>query len=436
MHGRPNDTNATIKTIGSGTLRTLSADAIHRASLQKPEQFAVALIKYLRLATIRFGKTFNPRALENDLRTLDQLPRDSSTPHLKYVSAVIRLYAESSHLGLEDAVEQQSPEKLLSRLHQIVNNPDGPYLTTEGKLAAQVMLGKLYSLNDREKAAHHFQAALGLDATGLIPLFYVDTGVATYFTSNQIDDNSSSDRAANVTSSITKMSANPPVGDSSIVISVDARFFRIYAPTFLYYAQQLPDLDYAILVCGTEDETLELMRDGRALLRALDALNHNGTGPNLHFYSVAVPDFVVETKTFFACARFFAAPLLLQQFKSLTLLDADMTTVTDPREQIRRSSNYTFAAVASSGYTSLSPWRRNLAGNVVISREAQAEGILSDICGYLIHGLALKSSWMLDQNALTYGIERHAELSFDLGVAPRPFSQHSFRETWEHNFGK
>ncbi|MGP5086285.1 hypothetical protein ACTXKH_16295 [Brachybacterium tyrofermentans] len=436
VHRRVGSVNDTVKSIASGSLRDLNASDFVQALREKPEQTSIALIKYFRHATIRYGKHFNARALESDLKIFDSLPPELYNTQLQYVTATIRLYTEMTRAGLTHAIEINSPQVIIDHLYEVISEPSGDYMAIESQVAAQVLLGKLFSLQDRERAALHFNAALALDHAGLIPLFYVDTGVATYFTSAQIASENTSVQLAKITSSINKLSHNKPVSDSCIVISVDARFFRIYAPTLLYYAQQLPNVDYAVLICGTHGESIELMREGLALLRAIDALNHNGAGANLHFYHIEVPEFVVKQKTFFACARFLAAPFFLREFKSITLLDADMSTVADPRPHLRRTSSHCFAAVQSNGFTALSPWRRNLAGNVRISREAQANGVLKDICEYLLNGLKVEASWMLDQNALTYAAERHSNVFHDLSLQPRPFIQQSFRETWESNFGK
>ncbi|GAA1485099.1 hypothetical protein GCM10009625_19030 [Brachybacterium fresconis] len=422
-----------LETMSDGTLRNLTAQTLWRTAHQKPEQFSVALIKYLRHASRRFGRNLDPKQLKTDLTTLQSIHIDTLSEDLRYVCASLALYIEAADLGLSEAVSTETGEELLTSLKRTIIPSDDPSMVPES-VASNIIFGKLYSYTNRVLAAEHFQRARNLDSGNFLARFYVDLGARTYFTESDVRGNEANARTADILKSIEPVSSRQPTNDTSIVISVDATFFRIYAPTFLYYAQQLPDIDHSIVLCASEEEAWELSEDGNKLLHALDAVNNGGVAPNVHYYRAPVPEFAIEPKTFYASARFYAATLLLQRYSSVTLLDADLTADIDPRPHIRKTKRHSIAAVKSGGYTALSPWRRYMAGNVVVSSGDKSHNALSDMQRYLSLGLGLTDNWMLDQNALAFTVERNLSSFYNLGGAPRPYTQKPFRETWEKNY--
>lgn len=431
---RIGDAKDVTRAFAAGSLKSFAPHDIIRLAEEHPKPFEVALVKYLRGATRRFGSNLKVSPLAADLEMLDEAFDVLRNPNINYVTAALSLYLDSAAAGLADSLRSDRYEAVISELRSNIATNPGRYANDVGRVATNMLLGKLYSLTDRSRAAEHFRLVRELDSNHFVEHFYIDLGASTYFSTEHLKDSEASNRTARVQHSITPLESTPHTVDSAFVISVDPRFFRIYAPTFLYYAQQLPDIDYALVICGTEADAQEAMRHGREFSRSLNALNSSGADANVRYYHAPVPDFVAERKSFYASARFYAIESLLRKYDHLYLLDADMTAVADPRPYLKQISSLPFGVVQTPGFTGLSPWRRNMAGNVTVSREALESPILSDLQDYLSYSLEAKNSWMLDQNALTYAVERNPGVTEDLSRFHRPFSQNEFRSTWEENY--
>lgn len=77
-----------------------------------------------------------------------------------------------------------------------------------------------------------------------------------------------------------------------------------------------------------------------------------------------------------------------------------------------------------------------MAGNIPLSHKVMETGFLDDLQNYLFRGMDRKNSWMLDQNALSYAVERFDGEIEDVNDYSRPFRTMRFMSTWEANFRK
>src|SRR5699024_8498927 len=272
------------------------------------------------------------------------------------------------------------------------------------------------------------------DQDGVIASLYSDLGAMTYFGHDDVETAAREDGPLSIRSTIRRLGGRAPKNRTSIVVSVDPRFFRIYAPHLYFCAQQLPEIDMTILLCGTGGQAKELMGDGHRYLKSLAALNGGGYPDNLVHYFVPVPKTVPERRTFYAAARFFAAPVLLQDYRNLYLMDADLAVDAHPGTFLKKVRDLPVAVPKSAGASALSPWRRFMAGNIPLSRRAMETGFRDDLQNYLFHGMARRNSWMLDQNALSYAVERFDGDIEDVNDYSRPFRTMRFMSTWEANF--
>lgn len=308
-----------------------------------------------------------------------------------------------------------------------------------GSVASQMALaniqGKTSSLFDRDEASRYFASIRDLDGGDLVRDFYIDMGALSYYSSSDVASEIASGSSTDVRSSIVPYSLSSTRNELGIVVSVDPGFFRIYSHLIYFYAQQLPHIDFNFLVCGTVEETEQLIASGVLFLDALNGLNRSGRPSNISFYRVPVPGFAVEPKTFFACARFYSVQLMLERYPRLYLMDIDLCFDDDPTAFFKRVADLPVAAPMNPGVTYLSPWRRFLAGNMPFNRAILDRPFLEDLQDYVTHGLKSPNSWMLDQNALTYAIERSfSDDEVSLNRFTRPIRPPKFRSVWEKNY--
>lgn len=375
----------------------------------------------------------DPEKVKAALDFLDALGEVHDDERIRYARAIVDLF--NPLLGMKFKTKPSSMEvsEVLASVRQRVNLDPSRYESPEAKVAVSLMLGKLSSINNRTVAARHFAEVRVQDTTGLIDYFYTDMGAMTYFSETDLDPGAKN-RAREITDSIVSVDRRSSGNEIGVLISVDPHFFRIYSPRITFLAQQMPNVDYNLLICASEQETDELIGLTDDYLSSLSKLNRGGFPSNINYLRVPVPGFVVDPKTFFASARFFAAEAMLDQYSNIYVMDADLDADIDPRPFLENIRDATFSSPVSKDFNYLSPWRRNLAGNLALNQQVLQTNVLEDIQTYLADGLSRPFSWMLDQNALAYAIERNSSYWTSLGS--RPFRQPKFRSSWEKSYWK
>lgn len=435
-HGQDEVTAAftNLRRAGTRGPSTVPIDKVARAANADPAGFTRALRSLTRFVTPGVGtKSYDAAPMR---ALLDELAGRLEAPsiQLDYLRTSADQFVAISEVGADTAVRSRDTHKLLDASR--ARSADAPerYGTPGGQIAEAVTLGKIHSLDDRDAANREFTRARALDTERVIRHFYVDMGAMTYFSDRSLPAGDAKVDISAIHESFRPYATVESKAKTSLVISVDARFFRIYTPLLYFYAQQLPEIDMSIIICGDRGLAKELITDGRRYMNALKALNHSGRMSHVHHYVVPVPQFVAEARTFYASARFFAATPLLERYENLYLMDADLTFDAHPRTFLDTVASLPFAAPRTGGEAALSPWRRYMAGNIPLGRIILETSILDDVQRYLTAGLRSRSSWMLDQNALAYAIERSPDSFTNLNKYSRPFRAPSFKATWEKNF--
>ncbi|MGO2016613.1 MAG: hypothetical protein ACTH3R_09140 [Brevibacterium aurantiacum] len=355
--------------------------------------------------------------------------------YLDYFTAALELLECALDNGLCEIIADADHTKL-KPLMQRLDSCASEYQSIPAQISALNQFGKIYSLIDRSAAADCFRLMKEKDQGNLVPYFYSDMGSQTYYSQRDILDSEAEDRTSAICESLRWLSPEAPIDkDLGVLISVDSNFFRIYAWLIYYYAQQLPEVDFIVLICGDQAEAQQLLSDGDRFVEGLNALNRSGVPTNIKFLRIPVPNFVVQPKTFYASARFYAARTLLDVYPRLYLMDADLMFTEDPTRYFDRIKDIPFAAPENLGLTYLSPWRRYLAGNIPLNRSILETDFMDDLLNYTSHGLSAQHSWMLDQNAITYAVELNfPATSVSLNSFNRPLFPPKFRSTWEQNF--
>lgn len=409
-------------------------EPLAEAAREDPESFAVSLRGIARRCTP--GVEAKQHDVGPILDFLDELAEVIDDVHVDHLRATADLYGVLAPEEIAAAREEHRTETLLSAVETRRGQSPERHERPGAALAGHAVLGKIHSLADRDRAAEHFAPLRSDDAAGVISTFYADLGALTYFSDAEVRTEAAAQDPQKLRDAARAVGNSAPTHRTALVISVDPRFFRIYAPHLYFCAQQLPELDVCLLLCSSGAEAKELIADGRRYLAALDALNHSGVPGNIRHFVMPVPSLAAERRTFYASARFFAATDLLADYENVYLMDADLAVDAHPGAFLEKVAPLPVAVPKSSGPAALSPWRRYMAGNIPLSRSVLETGFLEDLQLYLAHGLRHPDSWMLDQNAMSFAVERFPGTVEDINDYPRPIRTMRFMSTWERNHRK
>lgn len=401
---------------------------VTRAAERHPEQFARAIrALFYKMVDAVLRK---PQANEISRYVTFSAWREAvDTDEVRYYSASLDAYQHAASAGLA-AVTPDTPELARDVAKAIASSVPAP-ASVEG-LAWRVLLGQVQSVFDRDQAAATFLEVRQHEKAALVAEFYRDMGANTYYSEQEVVERRR--ELPSLSDMTTWSDGSEPQAKQAIVISVDPHFFRIYGPAILHNAQQVPALDFVVLLC-TDPDTAEMLRaDADVYLRGLAVLDQQPPPTNVRLRSIDTPPWVALERTFFASARFLALPGLLKEYESVYAIDADLHMVHEPRNFMRQIASVPLSVPRTSSLLGVSPWRRNMAGNTVANRSLLDSPALTRLLDYLSVGLSEPKSWMLDQNALTYAIEGFPK--YEPLAAARPVTVGKFMGTWESNYFK
>lgn len=426
------DVLAALRNVDADRFRFLPAGSAARAAESSPQEFSGSLRILHRKVFDELSGKASHNLLSRARTILETLDILQALPEVRYLSVLFELYDVLLPFGVLKGIKAESIESASAAIKSQVAAGGSRFIGTEAEIAIENVLGKIYSLVDRDTSAAHFRKLRETDTEGLTERFYLDLGAWTYFSETEVEAVPAED-VLEIKTSISEIDPMDPHNDLGILVALDPKFYRIYAPALYFYAQQLPDIDFNLLLCGESIEVEAALAEGRYFRDALAQLNRSGRPSNVHHLRIPVPRFAKDPVTFYATARFFASDWMLDRYENAYLMDADLSTDTDPRPYFNRIASLPFAVPKIGGFAGFMPWRRHMAGNVALNRAVLASSLLVDIQKYATIGLKSHNSWTLDQNALSYSIEKHPKLFSDLSKQARPFYQQKFRSVWEKN---
>lgn len=425
-----------IDDIRSGAMQEIlesNPDDLRTAAAREPRRFLAALRWLNRGVSTQLRETFSSAVSVPARTAFQHIDGAVNSPYTQYLAASMDLLAtltDYTITGLLDGTET------ISAMTAIANRVDAnPYMfqNEAARIAVAVTRGKVVSIASRHDAALEFKTVRELDGADLIRDLYADMGVWTYFDAPEIDGNAAK-FAMSIQESMIAAEAGPPGNRLAVAMSVDPDFLRIYAPVIFHYAQQMPDVDHNIILCGESATVQEVINDVETFRSSLAQVNRSGRPDNIRYYQMPVPADIAEPRTFYASARFFAIQALLEEYASVYVMDADLSTGEDPRPYYKRAAQISFAVPRGRGLEALSPWRRFMAGDLAVNRSALSTPIVEDMQLYIAQGLKQPNSWMLDQNAITYAVERNGDAFGSIENLGRPFTQLRFRTVWERSY--
>ncbi|MHC5560397.1 hypothetical protein [Kocuria sp. U4B] len=211
-----------------------------------------------------------------------------------------------------------------------------------------------------------------------------------------------------------------------ILYSANPRFLKRYFPQLAFNMALFPEFAYHVHVVAEQDEalaTMDLCTDLLGLvLRMRDQPEDAVT---VDWSSSGVPDGVAQDKTYFAAARYLVAPELLDFYGcDIWIQDADLLPTGDIRLVPARTQEADVVLPTVQRLNGIVPWRRYLAGNVLIRQTDNGRAFLEATIRYLRSSLDRDNSWRLNQNALTYAMEAAPESTtvFNAAAVPAPLT--------------
>lgn len=298
------------------------------------------------------------------------------------------------------------------------------------RTVTSLLKGQVVSLTDRSSACAFFDESIKCGAE-LVQAYYIDTGLFTFFQLNEYDGSSETQE---VTSSEDFMGYDfSDKKPTCILLSVDSNFLKIYGPNIVFYAGHFHSYHFHITLVVDRVNKEKVLEKFYNFCASWESFVELDIKNRISISVIETPTWVIEEKTFFACARFFSAINLIDHFDDLYIIDADLSIDGEIEPYLKELKHFDFAVNYSRGLNAIPPWRRYTAGNVYL-RKKSIKNIL-EMCRYLAIGLKRSNSWMLDQNALAFAIEEVNSKNNiqDLGLFKRPFYQQEIRQLFERN---
>lgn len=255
-----------------------------------------------------------------------------------------------------------------------------PYLTS-----SHIVLGKIEALCNRAAAA----SLLTISDEDLA-LFQIDVGARTYF--SEIRPCEHERPALEV--------LDHPAAKDVILMSCDPRFLRSFLPYWASVAPYVRDAEFHII--ATDPQPIE---SALAMMRAM--AEFRGGAPNVGFSVAIQPSWCINRSTWAACSRFLYARELSELTGArIVILDADFCMTDDPRPWLVKMPRDRIVVNSNMARFGLDPWRKFLGGTFVLPPNTRAYELMRIVEAYILGGLGERHSWFLDQNALTFLMDR------------------------------
>lgn len=293
---------------------------------------------------------------------------------------------------------------------------------------AKLLSGIYYSfINKRQCATAEFKKALEFN-DNFIKTLKIDLGSYTY---SDISDIKTYNPTIKFVEQENKQDYS---NDTTIIVSMDINFLRYYAAQLFYNIIALKTYKFHFHIIAENKEVNEEIIEAKNLFKNMLSFrksNFEIIEPSFSFEYT--PEFVMENKTYYACARFVNANSFLNKFDTnLLIMDADLFINDDLKPYIDELKKHDLSVPLSRGIMNIYPWRRVMAGNIFVKNNPTSNKFLELTKDYIVNHLNIQNSWTLDQNALTYAYEKIFENypSVNIGnsaLLNRPMNQPKIR---------
>lgn len=348
-----------------------------------------------------------------------------------YLKYLIRLKRKVLELKLSQAtyIDYQIDNDINKKFEHFLNE-EISYLKKEELKFADFLAGKYYSfLGMRTEAASLFENFLTFESRRLHD-FDISKGTTTYFdmekkTGQQLIENP-----------IMLSSKSKSTNKTTIVMSLDSEFFRKFSLKIFSNIIALKRYQVHLHIIGEYNMVIDTINQAKKLFENMKRFyNTNSNILNPTYSTETCPDFVIHKPTFYACSRFLHAEFFLDKFETnLLILDADYTIFDDFKAFLNKINKLDVGMSIRTTISSMSPWTRNMAGSVFIKNNDNGRKYIKYVYDYINEGLILENSWILDQNALCYGMEKVLKENKDVNIQNIPYDIKPFGQTGIRNY--
>lgn len=312
------------------------------------------------------------------------------------------------YFSLPDFFTPAHAEELLSLLHRSPAYAGGTF-------SASMLDALVTSTFDRDAAVPMLERARGANADMWNSL-WIDVGASTYLSREYVDAQratlkSAAERLATSFTLLTDMPEWSP-GDYMFLCSCDRFYFRVYFPVWLQMAEYLKArrVSFHFLLNAPPDDAAHAVEAAGALRHEMGAFrgfDADAYGDNISFSTAPVPDDIADIRTFYATSRFLYARRIAEEYGGpLIISDTDMFFREDPKRFLEAIDFDHIGLSPRRGLDALKPWKRFIANVLVLPYSDRAHEQFRDLEDYVLAGLGLERTWMLDQNAIAYLAER------------------------------
>lgn len=268
---------------------------------------------------------------------------------------------------------------------------------------SSVARGNIASIHDRNTTYEYYQQALKL-GKGFIEDFLGVDPISTYYpkinginVTYEIIDKHNQDIINSTPNS--KLPIN-------ICFSTDMNYFRMFATNWANANFHFNNLVFNFgIVTNSEDDYYHCVSSYHSIVKSIAKLLRVDLPNNFRFFWIKS---TVINKTVYACARFYLASYLINNYdEDIYISDIDQLVIGDFEKYLENFNDHKFDVYQpiSSGYTSMLPGRSHLAGNIFIRNSMEGKKYCEILTNYVGMGLNEEYSWILDQNATRYASE-------------------------------
>lgn len=140
--------------------------------------------------------------------------------------------------------------------------------------------------------------------------------------------------------------------------------------------------------------------------------------------------YVKQLTTYYACSRFIHADYFMETFnKNILVFDADYSINDSFQKMFKQIEKLDVGMSIRNTRACMSPWTRFMGGSVFFKNNDNAKRYIKHLREYILKGLSIENSWILDQNALAYASEKMLEERNDFNIENIPYDLKPFKQT-------
>ena len=216
-----------------------------------------------------------------------------------------------------------------------------------------------------------------------------------------------------------------------ILMSVDSNFLKKYGMHLFSNIIALKEYHFHIHLIGEKSLIMETMASAKSLFEQMVIFYSPKIEVVRPTYSIEeVPVYVKQLTTYYACSRFIHADYFMETFnKNILVFDADYSINDSFQKMFKQIEKLDVGMSIRNTRACMSLWTRFMGGSVFFKNNDNAKRYIKHLREYILKGLSIENSWILDQNALAYASEKMLEERNDFNIENIPYDLKPFKQT-------